>query len=135
MLANTVMVANLNMFASYVVPSTQQANAPSLINSVPFLPRLVQVLHSWPVTPMNMDRLKYLLHAYSASLQEYLVSDFSCGFRIHFVGERCAFESPNLKSAFEQPQVVVSKLNEERVLVTLRARFLNHLFKIFVVPR
>lgn len=61
-----------------------------------------------------MDRLEYLLHGFPASLQDYLVSVFSGGFRIHFVGERGAFESPNLKSALEQPLIVVSKLNNER---------------------
>ena len=61
-----------------------------------------------------MDRLEYLLHGYPASLQEHLVSGFSCGFLIHFVGERHAFKSPNLKSTLKQPQIVVSKLNKER---------------------
>ena len=65
---------------------------------------MAQVLHSRPVTPVKVDRLEYLLHGYPASLQEYLVSGFSCGFHIHFMGERHAFESPNLKSALEQPQ-------------------------------
>ena len=111
---NTVVVANSNIFASNVVPSTQPANAPPLINSVPLSPRMAQVLHSRPVTPVKVDRLEYLLHGYPASLQRYLVSGFSCGFHIHFMGERHAFESPNLKSALEQPQIVVSKLNKER---------------------
>ena len=105
---NTVVVVNSNIFASNVVPSTQPANAQRLINSVPLSPRMAQVSHSRPVTPVKVDRLEYLL------LQEYLVSGFSCGFRIHFMSERHAFESPNLKSALEQPQIVVSKLNKER---------------------
>ena len=109
-----MVVANSNIFASNVVPSTQPVNAPPLINSVPLSPRMAQVLHSRPVTPVKVDRLEYLLHGYPASLQEYLVSGFSCGFHIHFMGERHAFESPNLKSALEQPQIVVSKLNKER---------------------
>ena len=111
---NTVVVANSNIFASNVVTSTQPANAPRLINSVPLSPRMAQVLHSRPVTPVKVDRLEYLLHGYPASLQEYIVSGFSSGFRIHFMGERHTFESPNLKSALEQPQIVVSKLNKER---------------------
>ena len=73
-----------------------------------------QVLHSQPVTPVKVDRLEYLLNGYPASLKEYLVSGFSCSFRINFVGDRHSFESPNLKSALEQPKIVVSKLNKER---------------------
>ena len=61
-----------------------------------------------------MDRLEYLLHGYPASLQEYVVSGFSRGLRINSVDERRAFESPNLKSALEQPRIVDSKLNKER---------------------
>jgi len=76
--------------------------------------RMDQVLHIRPVTPVKVDQLEYLLQSYPASLKEYLVSGFSCGFSINFVGERHSFESPNLKSALEQPQIVVSKLNEER---------------------
>ncbi|XP_068723625.1 uncharacterized protein [Montipora capricornis] len=105
---NTVVVANSNIFASNAVPSTQPANAPPLINSVPLSPRMVQVLHSRPVTPVKMNKLEYPLQGYPASIEEYLVSGFSCGFRTHFVGERHAFESPNLKSALKQPQIVAA---------------------------
>ena len=113
--ADTAGVANLSMFVSNAVPSTQPASAPPLINSAPLLPpRVDQVLQSQPVTPVKVDRLEYLLHGYPASLKEYLVSGFSCGFRINFVGDRYSFESPNLKSALEQPKIVVSKLNKER---------------------
>ena len=112
--ANTVVVANSNIFASNAVPSTKPTNAQPLINSVPLSPRMVQVLHSWPVTRIKVDRLECLLHGYPASLQEYLVSGFSCGFRINFVVERHIFESLNLKSALKQPQIIVSKLNKER---------------------
>jgi len=111
---NTVVVANSRIFDSNAVPSTQSANAPPLINSVPPSPRKDQVLHSRPVTPVKVDRLEYLLQSYPASLKEYLVSGFSRGFSTNFVGERHSFESPDLKSALEQPQIVVSKLNKER---------------------
>jgi len=81
-----------------------------------------------------VDRLEYLLHGYPASLQEYLVSGFPRGFRSHFVRERRAFEYANLKSAFEQPRIVVSKLNKERDAGRIVGPFTNHLFQIFVVP-
>ena len=67
-------------------------------------PRINQVLHSRPVMPAKVDRVEYLLNGYPASLQKYLVSGFSCGFCINFVGERYSFESPNLKGALEQPK-------------------------------
>lgn len=83
---NTMVVANWNVFSSNEVLRTQPANALSLINSVQLSPKLVQILHSRPVTPVKVDWLEYLLDSYHASLQEYLVSGFSRGFRIHFVG-------------------------------------------------
>ena len=112
--ANTVVAANSSILVSNAVPSTQSASAPPLINSVPLSPRMDQVFHSRPVTPVKVDRLECLLHGYPASLKEYLVFGFSRGFRINFVGERHSFQSLNLKSALEQPQIVVSKLNKER---------------------
>ena len=60
-----------------------------------------------------MDRLDFLLNGYSPSLKQFLVNGFSCGFRIGFAGERQFFESPNLKSALEKPDIVISKLNKE----------------------
>ena len=109
-----MVVTNSNTFASNAVPNTQPANAPSLIVGVPLSPKLVQILHTRSLMSVKVDRLEYLLHGYLASLQEYLVSDFSRGLRINPVDERRDFESPNLKSALEQPRVIGSKLNKER---------------------
>ena len=47
------------------------------------------------------------------SLTLYLIDGFRFGFRVHFVGERLAYESPNLKSALEQPELVKAKLGKE----------------------
>ena len=55
------------------------------------------VLHSPPVTPVKVDRLNLFLHGYDRALTHYLIDGFSFGFRVHFVGERLAYESPNLK--------------------------------------
>lgn len=66
--------------------------------------------------------------------KEYLVSGFSCGFRINFVSKRHSFESSNLKSALEQPHIIVSKLNKNVSPVASWAPFPNRFFKIFVVP-
>lgn len=60
-----------------------------------------------------MDRLNFRLSGYDASLLLYLVNGFTFGFRVGFVGERHASQSPNLKSALEQPQIVLNKLTKE----------------------
>ena len=65
-----------------------------------------------PVTPVNVDRLNFLLSGYNPSLLLYLVNGFTFGFRVGFVGERRASQSPNLNSAVEQPQVAWSKLRK-----------------------
>lgn len=63
--------------------------------------------------PVEEDRLNCLLNGYNASLLLYLVNGFTFGFGVGFVGERGASQSPNLKSALEQPQVVHLKLRKE----------------------
>ena len=62
-----------------------------------------------PVTPVKVDRLNFLLNGYNASLLLYLVTGFTFVFGVGFVEERRASQSPNLKSALEQPQVVHHK--------------------------
>lgn len=74
---------------------------------------LLRVLHSQPVTPVKADRLEYFLQGYDMTLTHYLIDGFRFGFRVNFVGERLAYESPNLKSALEQPEVVKAKLGKE----------------------
>lgn len=71
------------------------------------------VLHSPPVTPVKVDRLKFFLHGYDSALASYLIDGFRFGFRVHFVGERLSCESPNLKSAIDQPDLVKAKLSRE----------------------
>lgn len=51
-----------------------------------------------------MDRVDFLLHGYDRFLKQFL-DGFRFGFLIHFVGERFLSESPNLKSALDQPAV------------------------------
>ena len=53
-----------------------------------------------------MERLEFLLHSYNPALTQYLIEGFRLGFRINFLGERRAMDSPNLKeSALERPLV------------------------------
>ena len=48
-----------------------------------------------------------------SNLARYLVHGFRYGFRIQFIGTRAPFESPNLKSALQNPDLVMSKLQKE----------------------
>ena len=72
-----------------------------------------RVLHSPPVTPLDVDRLEILLQGYNPVLSNYLVEGFRFGFRINFVGERCALDWPNLRSALDLPGVPSAKLQKE----------------------
>ena len=71
------------------------------------------VLHGKPVTPVRVDRLDFLLHGYDRFLKTFLVDGFRFGFHIHFVSERFSSESPNVKSALDQPAVTHAKLHKE----------------------
>ncbi|PFX34145.1 hypothetical protein AWC38_SpisGene941 [Stylophora pistillata] len=63
--------------------------------------------------PVRVNRLDFLLHGYTPAMKQFLVDGFSFDFRIKFMGERRPFESPNLKSAPEQPHIVTAKLDKE----------------------
>ena len=71
------------------------------------------ILLSSPVTPVKVDRLEFLLQDYVSNLARYLVHGFRYGFRIQFIGNRAPFESPNLKSALQNQDLVLSKLQKE----------------------
>lgn len=116
---STALAANITTPASNVAQNTQAAS----VSLNPIQPvsevkvkeeRLKQrVLHSPPVTPVKVDRLKFFLHGYDRALANYLIDGFRFGFRVNFVGERLAYESPNLKSAIDQPDLVQAKLSKE----------------------
>ena len=72
-----------------------------------------RVLHSPPVTSVNVDRLEFLLQGYNPVLSNYLVEGFRFGFRINFVGERCDLDCPNLRSALVLPGVTSAQLQKE----------------------
>ena len=59
-----------------------------------------KVLHSPPVTPVNVDRLEILLQGYNPVLSNYLVDGFRFGFRINFVGELVCFGLPQSQECF-----------------------------------
>lgn len=124
--------ANTSTSALNVVPnipqvnvrSPQSTNDPILVN--PHRQLTLKVLGSQPVTPVKVDRFENLLDGYSPALKRYLVDGFRFGFRIHFIGELSQFESPNLKSALQSPEVAFAKLMKE-----IDAGRIAHLFLFF----
>ena len=86
---------------------------------------LIQVLDSQPVTPVKADRFENLLAGYSPALKILLVDGCRNGFRISYIGELSSFESPNLQSALQNPEIVSAKLMKEidagRVLTPFKA--------------
>ena len=71
------------------------------------------MLDSQPVTPVKADRFENLLVGYSPALKTLLVDGFRNGFRISYIGELSSFESPNLQSALQNPEIVSAKLMKE----------------------
>ncbi|MEW8547281.1 MAG: hypothetical protein AB2693_27555 [Candidatus Thiodiazotropha sp.] len=57
-----------------------------------------------------------MLEGYDSAETEYLVNGFRYGFQLHYEGERDFQESPNLKSAIDNPDVVGRKLMKEIAL-------------------
>ena len=91
-----------------------------------------RVLQSKPVAPIRVDRLDFLLHGYDRFLKQFLVYGFRFGFRIHFVGERFSSETPNLKSAVDQPVLTHAKLCKECDAGRIVGPFTVPPFQIFV---
>ena len=76
-----------------------------------------------PVKPVKVDRLKFFLNGYNASLAHFLVDGFTFGFRVGFISKRRAIQSPNLKSPIEQLQAVWNKLRKETEAGRIRGPF------------
>ena len=85
-----------------------------------------------PVTPVKVDQLNFFLTGYHPPLRQFLVNGFSYGSRVGFVTNRRASQSPNLKSAFEQPQAVTSKLLKELEAGRIRGPFPHPPFPEFI---
>ena len=75
--------------------------------------RLAHLLESNPVTPVRIDRLASVLRDYDPFLKNFLIQGFSYGFHIHYSNLRSSFESSNLLSANDQPNIVTDKLHKE----------------------
>ena len=117
---NTAKGVSLNTFFTSVEQNTQQFSAPckplsSVLVELNQKETLLkyQALHSSPVTPVRVERLECLLHCYDHNKEHFLVDGFRCGFRVNFVGDRLPYESPNLKSVLDQPEIARIKLHKE----------------------
>ena len=92
-------------------------------------------------TPINAERLVFLLSGYDPSNVEFLFLGFSEGFAIHYDGLRESSDAKNLILALENPDVVDIKIKEELDASRLPGPFIAHPFHPFrispqgVVPR
>lgn len=119
-----VMGVNTSMSATSADKVTQPVNAapqpPPLpkpahfpTQNPPMCDPLVSLIGQPPVTPVNLEHLKFYLQGYDESLADFLISGFKYGFGVNFFGEQSSYESSNLKSAYDHPDVVRAKLRKE----------------------
>lgn len=79
----------------------------------PMCDPIVSLIRQPPVTPVNLENLKFYLQGYDESLADFLISGFKYGFGVNFFGEQSSYESFNFKSAYDYPDVVRAKLRKE----------------------
>ena len=84
-------------------------------------------------TPIRVHNLCLLLSGYIHSTVEFLRSGFTDGFPLHYEVYHVSFETTNLKSALEHPEVVDAKLKKERDAHRLAGPFHSPPFPIFHV--
>ena len=63
--------------------------------------------------PVRPDRLAFYLKGYNNVTSDYLIHGFIHGFSIRYFGSLLAIQSPNLKSAMDNPTSVNDKLSKE----------------------
>ena len=61
-------------------------------------------------TPVKVNRLEFLLEGYDFQKRSFLIAGFKYGFHLFSLGQNRSYESHNLFSAKQQPQVVEEKL-------------------------
>ena len=93
--------------------SHQPTRAP--VSKTPDHNLLIQVLGSQPVRPVKVDRFENLLVGYSPALKTLLVDGFRTDFQVYYISELSSFESSNLRSALQSPDIVSAKLKKEIV--------------------
>ena len=82
-------------------------------------------------TPINAERLIFLLSGYDPSVVEFLFVGFSEGFAIHCDGLRESSDAKNLILALENPDVVDIKIKKELDGSCLAGPFIAHPFHLF----
>ena len=77
-------------------------------------------------SPINLNELRKLLLEYPDKLNADILYDGFCtGFKINYTGPRTPLESKNLKSVFQNPELVVKKLQSEIDLGRIAGPFEN----------
>ena len=84
-------------------------------------------------TPVKVNRLEFLLEGYDFQKRMFLIDGFKYGFHLFPVGQSRSYESPNLLSARQQPQVVDQKLAKEPEAHRLAGPFDSPPFPVFRV--
>ena len=84
-------------------------------------------------TPVKVNRLGVSLEGYDFHKQAFLIDGFKYGFHLFSVGQSRSYESPNLLSATQQPQVVDQKVAKELEAHSLAGPFDSPPFPVFRV--
>ena len=79
-------------------------------------------------TPINAERLVFLLSGYDPSVVKFLFVGFSEGFAIHCDGLRESSHAKNLILALENPDVLDIKVKKELDAGCLAGPFIAHRF-------
>ena len=79
-------------------------------------------------TPVKVNRLEVLLEGYDCHKQAFLIDGFKYGFHLFSVGQSRSYESPNLLSATQQPQVVDQKVAKELEAHRFAGPLIHHHF-------
>ncbi|XP_061195748.1 uncharacterized protein LOC133203975 [Saccostrea echinata] len=103
---------------THLITVTNKHSSPfvSLENSTPKQIKITKNLPTLPnkgMTPVKVSKLAKWLDGYDEDESKYLINGFSNGFSLGFVGECPGIESKNLNSAFQNPQVISSKIQKE----------------------
>ena len=97
------------------------------------LPKELSHPHPSLPTPVKVERLISLLAGYDISIIRTLELGFRFGFRIHFKGHLTAVTPKNLRSAYDLPIVVDSKLSKELQAGRIAGPFVNLPFPLLRV--
>ena len=77
-------------------------------------------------TPVNVALLSRVLLGYNSRIAYRLIKGFSEGFKINYPGPRITSTAPNLRFAYENPDVADEKLRKERALGRIAGPFDSH---------